>query len=89
MIQTETTPNPESSERYNGVEEINSKSDFFLCNKKNEVNNTSEKKKILTDYKKNYLAIGCYYFNNFEYFERFFNENIFKKQSKKKEIYII
>ena len=69
--------------------EKNSKSDFFLCNKKNEVNNTSEKKKILTDYKKNYLAIGCYYFNNFEYFERFFNENIFKKQSKKKEIYII
>ena len=69
--------------------EINSKSDFFLCNKKDEVDNVSEKKSIIADYKKNYLAIGCYYFKNFQYFENFFNENEFKKQINKKEIYII
>jgi molybdopterin-guanine dinucleotide biosynthesis protein A/choline kinase len=69
--------------------EINSKSDFFLCNKKNEIISVSEKKKIHPDYKKNYLAVGCYYFRNFEYFEKFFIESNFKKQSKKKEIYII
>ena len=69
--------------------EINSKSDFFLCNKKNEIIKVSEKKKILPDYKKNYLAVGCYYFRNFKYFEKFFTESKFKKQSKKKEIYVI
>jgi len=69
--------------------ETNPKSDFFLCNKKGEVNNVSEKQSILNDYKKNYLAIGCYYFRNFQYFENFFKENDFKKQINKKEIYVI
>ena len=69
--------------------EINSRSDFFLCNKKDDVSDVSEKKTILTDYKKNFLAVGCYYFKNFEYFEKFFKEKNFKSQSKKKEIYII
>ncbi len=69
--------------------EINTKSDFFLCDKKGVVNRVSEKKKIHIDYKKNYLAVGCYYFKKFEYLENFFNENNFIKQSKIKEIYII
>ncbi len=69
--------------------EINSKSDFFLCNKKGAVSEVSEKKTILPDYKKNFLAIGCYYFKNFEYFEKYFIKSNFKIQSKQKEMYII
>ena len=69
--------------------ESDKKSDFFLCNKKKEVINVSEKKTIIKDYKKNYLAAGCYYFKKFEYFEDFFNNFNFKKLRKKKEIYII
>ncbi len=69
--------------------EIDSASDFFLCNKKNEVIKVSQKKTITDNYQKNYLAIGCYYFKNFKYFENFFNIKNFNKINKKKEIYLI
>ena len=69
--------------------EIDEKSDFFLCNKKDEVNKVSEKKIIKDDYKKNFLATGCYYFRNFEYFDLFFETSSFEKFLKKKELYLI
>ena len=69
--------------------ETDAKSDFFLCSKKGEIKKVSEKKSISEDYKKDYLAIGCYFFENFKYFENFFNLKKFKKTAKKKEIYII
>ena len=69
--------------------ELDSKSDFFLSNSKNFVSKVSEKKTILNDYKVNDLAIGCYYFENFEFFENFFYSKYFKKNYLKKENYII
>jgi len=69
--------------------EVDSKSDFFLNNKNNFVTRVSEKKRILKDYKKNNLALGCYYFKNFKYFETFFDSQEIKRITKKKEIYII
>ncbi len=69
--------------------EIDSKSDFFTIDKKKRVNRVSEKGLIKKDYKKNYLAIGCYYFKKFKFFENFFLSNSFKINFKKKEIYII
>lgn len=69
--------------------ETDSKSDFFLNNKKDIVTRVSEKKKILKDYKKNNLALGCYYFKNFEHFEIFFNSPEIKKVTNNKEIYVI
>lgn len=69
--------------------ETDTKSDFFICNKTDKVVKVSEKKTIVKDYKKNYLAVGCYYFKNFKYFEFFFNQDGFKKRRKKKELYII
>ncbi len=69
--------------------EVDSKSDFFLNNKRNLVTRVSEKKKILKDYKKNNLALGCYYFKSFKYFETFFNSPEIKKITNNKEIYVI
>lgn len=69
--------------------ETDEKSDFFLCNKNSEIKRVSEKKIIKKDYKKNYLAIGCYYFESLRYFEFFFNLSFFKKPYLKREIYLI
>ncbi len=69
--------------------EINPKSDFFLSNKKEEVIKVSKKKTITENYQKNYLAIGCYYFKNFEYFEDYFNTKKIKERNKEKETYLI
>ncbi len=69
--------------------ETDSKSDFFTCKKNGKVKKVSEKKKINKDYKKNYLAIGCYYFENLKYFEKLFNSKNFRDTTKKKEVYII
>ena len=69
--------------------ELDNKSDFFLCNFKQHVKKVSEKKTIKSDYKKNNLAIGCYHFKKFQYFEDYFYSKNFKKLQKKKEIYII
>tara|TARA_B100000963_G_C22632361_1_gene675645 strand:+ start:2911 stop:4401 length:1491 start_codon:yes stop_codon:yes gene_type:complete len=69
--------------------EVDKKSDFFLSNFKKELTKVSEKKPISKDYKRDNLAIGCYYFKNFEYIEKFFDSKSFKKNFQKKEIYII
>ncbi len=69
--------------------EINSISDFFLCNKKNEVVKVSKKKTITDNYQKNHLATGCYYFKNFENLENYFNYKNFNKVNKKKETYLV
>ena len=55
----------------------------------NKLIKVSEKKPISRDYKKDNLAIGCYYFNKFQYIEKFFNSKNFNKNFPKKEIYII
>tara|TARA_B100000029_G_scaffold490031_1_gene548515 strand:- start:3741 stop:5219 length:1479 start_codon:yes stop_codon:yes gene_type:complete len=66
--------------------EVDCKSDF--CEKKNnKINKILEKDTISNDYKKDLLAIGCYYFKNLSYLNLFFKESkIFKK---KKEYYIV
>ena len=69
--------------------EVDNRADFFLCNKNDILNEVSEKKPILKDYKKNMLAIGCYYFDQFKYFEKYFDKKIFFQTSHKKEYYII
>ena len=66
--------------------EIDSKSDF--CEKKNnKINKILEKSTISNDYKKDLLAVGCYYFKDLSYLNLFFTEDkIFKKN---KEYYIV
>ena len=67
--------------------EINSKSDFCLI-KKDTIQDIREKKLFNSDYKKNFLAIGCYYFDNFDLVEKFMN--FFEKNKKiKKEFYLV
>ena len=69
--------------------ECDSNADFFLCNKKKELIKVSKKKPILKDYKKNYLAIGCYYFKTFKFFDDYFDNPNLKKFKKNKEFYLI
>lgn len=67
--------------------EVDTRSDFCLINKNNYIKKVSEKKLIISDYRKNLLATGCYYFKTFEFVENFLkiNKNIFKN----KEYYLI
>ena len=67
--------------------EVNSKSDFCLI-KKNYVSNILEKKTFSKDYKKDFLAIGCYFFKDLNYINGFFKKN-FKIFLKKREIYLV
>ena len=69
--------------------EINSKSDFFLHDKKDIVKQVSKKKLLIKDYKKNNLAIGCYFFRNFNFLENFFDLKKISTILIKNEIYII
>ena len=69
--------------------ECDSDADFFLCNKKKELIKVSKKKPILKDYKKNYLAIGCYYFKSFKFFDDYFDNPSLRKFEKDKEFYLI
>ena len=49
--------------------EINPRSDFFLSNKKNnKIVKVSKKKPISGNYQNSYLAIGCYFFKDFQFF---------------------
>ena len=65
--------------------EVNSKSDFCKL-KKNIVQHMSQKKVISNDYKKDHLAIGCYYFKKFDYIENYFKNNFLNKNN---EYYIV
>ena len=66
--------------------ELNNKSDFCKV-KNNKVSFISQKKIISKNYKDDCLAIGCYYFKNFEYIKNYFFENNYF--NKKKEYYIV
>jgi len=69
--------------------EINTQSDFCSINQKNYINKSSEKKLIFKDYKKNLLAVGCYYFCNYKFFEDFFEKGKFFLRPKTKEYYLV
>ncbi len=69
--------------------ETNTQSDFCSINQKNYINKISEKKLIFKDYKKNLLAIGCYYFCNYKFLETFFEKNKLFLRSKTKEYYLV
>lgn len=66
--------------------EVNSKSDFCKI-KKNNVVKILQKKKFSKDYKKDYLAIGCYYFKKIQFLNDFFQQK--KLYFKKKEYYLL
>ena len=44
---------------------------------------------IFNDYKKNLLAIGCYYFCNYEFLSNFFEKNRFFSRIGSKEYYLV
>lgn len=69
--------------------EIDTKSDFCLLDKKGYIKKTSAKKLISKDYKKSFLAAGCYYFKNYEYLGEYFRRNKNFLKNKKKEYYLI
>ncbi len=69
--------------------EINTQSDFCSVNQNNYINKVSEKKLIFKDYKKNFLAIGCYYFRNYELLEGYFEKSKIFLRSKTKEYYLV
>ena len=63
------------------------KSDFCSKKNKDQISNISQKKTISKTYQKDLLAIGCYYFSNFNIIENFFKtKNILPKS--KKELYL-
>lgn len=67
--------------------EINNKSDFCSIKKKNIID-IKEKKLFVPDYKKNFLAIGCYYFKSFSLIKQ--HMTIFKNKTKfNKEFYLV
>ena len=67
--------------------QTNPRSDYCKIKKKF-VFDIKEKKNFSKDYKNDHLAVGCYYFKNYELIENFFKKsiNIFKN---KKEIYFV
>lgn len=67
--------------------EIDSKSDFCSKKNKNQIDDISEKKTISKTYQKDLLAIGCYYFSNFNIIENFFKTKKILPKSKK-ELYL-
>ena len=66
--------------------EANNKSDFCKINK-NYIIKMSQKRKFLKDYKKDHLAIGCYFFKNKRFINYYFKE--VNKFNKKKEYYLL
>jgi CTP:molybdopterin cytidylyltransferase MocA len=66
--------------------EANDKSDFCKINK-NKIFRMSQKKTFLKDYKKDHLAIGCYFFKNIGFINNYFKE--INKFNKKKEYYLL
>ena len=66
--------------------EVNSKSDF--CKIKNkEIILMTQKKTISKDYKKDHLAIGCYYIKKIDYLNNFLIQN--NHFNRKKEYYVL
>ena len=69
--------------------ENNFRSDFCKANKNKEIFKTSIKKPISKDYKNDLLAIGCYYFKNFQFFRNYFKNDKKFILNKKREVYLI
>ena len=67
--------------------EVNSKSDFCKVKKK-KIMDIKEKSTFSKDYKDDYLAIGCYYFNTLSYLNHFL-ENQYNLFNQKKEFYMV
>ena len=68
--------------------EVDQKSDFCLLNRKKLINNIKQKKTHFNDYKKEFLAIGCYFFQNFDLIYNDIN-NFNYLRNKKKEFYLV
>ena len=66
--------------------EVNSNCDF-LMNRKNLIIKLKKKKVIGNDYKKNLLAVGCYYFKKFSQIDDYLDN--FRFNSVKEEYYLI
>lgn len=66
--------------------EVNNKSDFCKI-KNNKVLKMSKKKTFLKDYKKDNLAIGCYFFKSKKLLNDYFNEK--RNFDKRKEYYVL
>lgn len=70
--------------------EVDQKSDFCLINKNNTIKSISQKKTHFSDYKNEHLAIGCYYFINFNLISESLKKiNFISKQKKKEEFYLV
>ena len=69
--------------------EVDSKSDFCFENKKKNIIGISQKKSFSKDYKKDLLAIGCYYFSNYNIIDKFFNRCSYLFKKKNREFYIV
>ena len=69
--------------------EVDSKSDFCRKNKKNNIIKISQKKTFSKDYKKDLLAVGCYYFKSYEFIDNFFKKSFSIFKNKKKEFYMV
>ena len=69
--------------------ENNFKSDFCKANRDKKIFKTSIKKPISKDYKNDLLAIGCYYFQNFQFLKNYFENEKKFINNKRDEIYLI
>jgi len=69
--------------------EVDFKSDFCLQNKKKNIIGISQKRPFSRDYKKDLLATGCYYFNNYNIVDDFFNRSSHLFKNKNREFYMV
>ena len=70
--------------------ELDNKSDFCIENVSGIIKSIQQKKTHTSDYKKELLAIGCYYFKNIKLIKDSFKHiNLFKKNKFKKEFYLV
>jgi molybdopterin-guanine dinucleotide biosynthesis protein A len=70
--------------------ELNKKSDFCISDNNRHIKSILQKKTHFSDYKKELLAIGCYYFSNFSLIEKTIKKiNFFPKKILHKEFYLV
>lgn len=70
--------------------ELDNKSDFCIENNSGLIKSIQQKKPHTSDYKKELLAIGCYYFKNIKLIKDSFKHiNFFKDNKLKKEFYLV
>lgn len=70
--------------------EFNQKSDFCINNKNRLIKSILEKKTHFSDYTKELLAIGCYYFSNLSLIEKTVKKiNFYPKKNSHREFYLV